>query len=176
MCLAICISSLEKCLFILCIFLMQVFAFLILSSKRYLYILKINLSSVASFVNIFFHFVGCLFILEKDLNCEKLMFTKWTDWGWNDWPMRTCWITQRTLPNILWNMWEKNLKENECVYVYNWITLLYSRNDHKIVNQLCLNKIKNKDGSLRLGGHNKSSVLNKFWWQTIILKGSCFPR
>ena len=28
------------------------------------------------------------------------------------------------------------------IYVYNWITLLYSRNYHNIVNQLYLNKIK----------------------------------
>ena len=35
---------------------------------------------------------------------------------------------------------EKNLKKNGCVYVYNWITLLYSRNYHNIVNQLYFNK------------------------------------
>ena len=27
------------------------------------------------------------------------------------------------------------------MYMYNWITLLYSRNEHKIVNQLYLDKI-----------------------------------
>ena len=35
---------------------------------------------------------------------------------------------------------EKNIKK-ECIYVYNWITLLDSRNEHNIVNQLDFNKI-----------------------------------
>ena len=30
---------------------------------------------------------------------------------------------------------EKNIKK-ECLYVYNWVTLLYSRDCHSIVNQL----------------------------------------
>ena len=34
---------------------------------------------------------------------------------------------------------EKNMKENVCMY--NWITLLYSRNQHNIVNQSYFNKI-----------------------------------
>ena len=33
-------------------------------------------------------------------------------------------------------MSEKNLKVNSCVYMYNGITLLYSRNYHNIINQL----------------------------------------
>ena len=32
--------------------------------------------------------------------------------------------------------------EKECVYVYNWITLVCSRNQHGILNQLYFNKIK----------------------------------
>ena len=50
-------------------------------------------------------------------------------WGlWNDWPMGACCITQRTLPSILWlSTWEKNLKENGYVYVYEWISLLYNQ-------------------------------------------------
>ena len=32
-------------------------------------------------------------------------------------------------------MWEKNVKGNGCMYMYNWIYLLYSRNDHNLVNQ-----------------------------------------
>ena len=40
------------------------------------------------------------------------------------------------LPNILWlSIWEKKLKENRCVFIYNWITLLYSRNYRNIVSQ-----------------------------------------
>ena len=34
---------------------------------------------------------------------------------------------------------EKNIKK-ECLYVYNWVTLLYSRDWHNIVNQLYFNK------------------------------------
>ena len=34
---------------------------------------------------------------------------------------------------------EKNVKNN--IYIYNWITLLYSRNYDKIVNQLYFIKI-----------------------------------
>jgi len=68
-------------------------------------------------------------------------------WGlWNNWPMGTCCRAQRTLPNILWSsVWEKNVKENGCVYMYNWITLLYSRNYHNIVNQLYCNKTLKKE-------------------------------
>ena len=60
--------------------------------------------------------------------------------------MGTCCIAQRTLPNILWwSMWKKNLKENGCMYLYNWTTLVYSRNDHNIVNRLYFDKFfKNK--------------------------------
>ena len=34
--------------------------------------------------------------------------------------------------------------EKECMSMYNGITLLYSRNEHNIVNQLYLNKIIKK--------------------------------
>ena len=38
---------------------------------------------------------------------------------WKEWPAGTCGVVQRTLPSILRSsMWEKNLKENECVYGY----------------------------------------------------------
>ena len=62
--LAICISSLEKCLFnFLTMFWLSCWSFFTLNCMSCFYTLEINPLSVASFANIFSQAAGCLFIL-----------------------------------------------------------------------------------------------------------------
>ena len=50
---------------------------------------------------------------------------------------KCCCIAQGTIPDHLWwNLMEDNVKKRMCIYMFNWVTLLYSKNWQNIVSQV----------------------------------------
>ena len=83
----------------------------------------------------------------------------WTgclDWHYVQWGMQ--WLasgdllysTENSTQYFVIIYWEKNLKENGYGYIYNWTTLLYSRNYHNIVNHLYFNKTLKMEKNLKI--------------------------
>ena len=71
-------------------------------------------------------------------------------------------------------MWEKSLKENGCVYMYNWITLLH-RSYHNLIHQLYFNetsKMRKKEFLLWLSGLRTQPKPIRMWvWYVALLGG-----
>ena len=59
----------------------------------------------------------------------------------------------------------ENIVKKECTCVQNWITLLYSRDWHNIVNQLCFNK--KKESQLHEIIRNKFKIYMHSLWHTV---------
>ena len=90
--------------------------------------------------------------------------------------MRSYCTAQGTISNLLGqNMMEDNMRKIMCTYmcvcVYNWVTLLYNRNWHNIVNQLYFNfkKVKKNKNDFHL--FTEIDLLNQL--DLIILTTSC---
>ena len=91
---------------------------------------------------------------------------------WNDWPTGTCCIAQRTLPNSVIIYVEKKSARDGCVYMYNGIILLYSRNHHNLINQLYFNKISFFKKNSPVGGLN---ISNAGKWLTTFIHSALLP-
>ena len=62
----------------------------------------------------------------------------------------------------------KESEKNGCVCIYNWITLLYSRNYHNIVNQLYFNKTLKMDKKECISMYNWVTLLYSRNWHSIV--------
>ena len=58
-------------------------------------------------------------------------------------------VQHRELYPVSWDRpWEKTVWEKDCVCMYDWVTMLYSRNWHNAVNQLYNNLKRKKKNSI----------------------------
>ena len=85
------------------------------------------------------------------------------------WKMAKAWgptVQHRKRHSIFWNRtWWKILCKKECIYTYDWITMLYSRNWHNTVNQLYSNKIffkKKPESKAQIPDSTQIALYNEF--------------
>ena len=124
--LAICMSSLEKCLFsFLANFFIVSFIFLELSCKSCLYIFEINYLSVALFTVIFSHSEGCLFtflivsfVVQQLLILIKIGRASCRERVWKKRPLLHCWWGCK-LVQPLWRTVWRFLKKLEIELPYD---------------------------------------------------------
>ena len=68
-------------------------------------------------------------------------------------------------------MMEDNIKK-QCIYTYDWVTLLYSSNCHNIVNQVYLNLKMQKQKKEEIHTHPQTSIM--ICMSFLTLKHHCF--
>ena len=87
---------------------------------------------------------------------------------WSGWAMRSCCISQGTIyPITCDGTWWRIMWEKECIYMYDWVMLLYSRSWQNIINQPYKN-------FLNLGENKSSYISLKNYMNKIVMFPSRF--
>ena len=87
---------------------------------------------------------------EQTCGCQRGNGREWDEWEFG---VNTCkllhlqWISNEVqlystgnyILSLGLNMVEDNMRKRVCVFIYDWVTSLYSRNWHNIVNQIDFN-------------------------------------